>query len=377
MRFAFWISRLTHLKVAAPVAAAARRRGHACVSLHPVGRLCGPKDDAERGVRYDPALKPFNLSVAISDETDAEIHLRDVDWVVAVGLRTAPTIRAYTRASGVKWACLDHVGDNLLYPLEGWQPADAEWDCLTTLAEGPRAFTEGQDHLLPLGRALLQTMRPVGYPELDQLALPGMTREVCREKWNLPREGRIVLFAPAARPANLGRLRRWWWGRQDYPFIARQIRRWCDRHGAFLLTKTRAKHGDPPWLQDISDLSVSDGVYYPFNTLELLVAADVVVGFASALAVEAAAVGRPQLWLHAWPPRRSEWPAYLPLRERYFLQRGGLWNNAGTGQIECFGPRWREFLQRWAVEWPWPVLTEEGLQAMRQATERWAGTLGA
>ena len=332
--------------------------------LSPVGRLCGPKDDIGRALGYDPALNPFDLGIGIADEVDAEIHLRDVDWTVAVGLRTAPAIRAYTRASGVKWAVLDSVGDNLLYVREYGEAALKDWDCVTTLAPEPR------------DAAAAWILEPVGYPELDQLALPGMSREACREKWNLPHEQKIVLFAPAARPANLTRFRRWWWGRRDYPFIARQIRRFCDRHGALLLTKTRAKHRDPSWLAEVSDRVVGETCYYPFDTLELVVASNAVVGFVSTLAVEAAAVGRPQVWFHAWPPEESEWPKNLPLRRAFFLAEGGLWNHAGARMMNAYGPRWREHLWHWAEWASWPILSDFARGQNHHAVTRWAGAVG-
>ena len=371
MRLAFYVPRLSHLKLICPVAAAARRRGDDCLALYPSGTLRGPKDDARAGVGVDPALTPFNLARAIADEVDAKIHLRDVDWAVAVGLRTAPEIRAATRLKGIRWAAADHLGDNLLFALEDGPAALVGWDVATTLAQEPLTMaTQGTS--TPMAEALGRLV-PVGYPELDQLALPGMTREACRAKWNLPAEGRIALVAPAARPANLSRVRRWWWGRTAYPFIMRQVRRWCDRHGALMLVKTRAKHRDPTWLKRLADLTVGDGCYYPFNTLELLMAADVVIGFASALAVEASALGRHQFWLHGWPPQEGEWPSTWRLRLRFFLGPGGLWNHAGAEQFRCYDADWREALGQWAEEGLWPSVGEFEWDQMRQATEQWAG----
>ena len=370
MRLAFYASRAPHFKCLCPVAAAARRRGDDTLLLIPGVALRGPKDDV--GLDYHRWVPDtlFSEVREIADPVDAEVRLRDVDWAVAVGLRTAPAIRASTRASGVRWAALDSYGDNLTYVLEGGKDALADWDLATTLAEGPRHLA-GVVLDEDFGRAV-DELTPVGYPELDQLTLPGMTREACRAKWNLP-AGRIVLLAPAARPANLGRLRRWAWGRWTYPWIARQIRRWCDRHGAILVTKTRAKHGDPPWLAGLSDFYIGETCAYPFDTLELVVAADVVVGFVSTLAVEASAAGRPQVWIHAWPPEASEWPVNLPLRQRFFLEPGGLWNTTGVRQMHGFGPNWRAHLQAWTEAGRWPEPTEASRAAMRAAVERWAG----
>ena len=374
MRLAFWIPRSNHLKILAPVARMARSRGHERLALYPLASLRGLKDDIVPGGGMDSLADPFGPAIGIGGEVDAEIHLRDVDWAVAVGLRTAPAIRAYTRASGVKWAALDSSGDNLLYLLEGGKDALAEWDLATTLAEAPRqaaAIASEED----FGRALYE-LEPIGYPELDQLALPGMTREACRAKWNLPAGGRIVLFAPAARPAQLSRLRRWWWGRRDYPFIARQVRRFCDRHGALLLTKTRAKHRDPAWLVGLSDRYVGETCYYPFDLLELLLASDLVVGgFGSAMAIEAAAIQRPQIWLQAWPPGASEWPAWASVRRKFFFDAGGLWNHAGARTMLCYGPRWREHLRHWADWGAWPILSDFARGQNHHAVTRWAGAV--
>lgn len=348
VKIGYFLSRQTHLKVLGPVAAEARRRGHACVAQI---QRAGPKDDVS---------KSWAQGLSLFDQVTT--HDLEADWMVAVGLRTAADERHVSRSRGIKWAALDSCGDNLLYVREYGEAVLKDWDCVTTLAPEPRDAA---------GAWMLE---PVGYPELDQLFTVISDQAACRVKWNLPERQNIVLFAPAARPAHLSRLSRWWWGRGDYPFIAHQVRRFCDRHGALLITKTRAKHGDPPWLEGLSDRYIGETCYYPFDTLELVVASDLVTGgFGSALAIEAAAVGRPQAWLQAWPLERSEWPRFLPVRRPFFADPGGLWNHAGARTLNCYGPRWREHLQFWAEESPWPELDDAAREQHSRAVTRWAG----
>lgn len=260
------------------------------------------------------------------------------DWAVAVGLRTAPELRQRTRPR-VRWASLDHCGDNLMFCLEG-DTLDG-WDLTTTLSEEARAFCK----TLPSGAVLKsfdygnrEDLMPIGYPELDQLHTVIGDRAACRAKWNLP-DGRFIrLFGPAARPPALGRWRRWLFERFRYRTMLRNIRGWSPDN--LLVAKTRAKHRDPSWLGQYCDRIVDDRSFYPFTTLELLVAADQYVGFASAMSIEAAAVGIPQTTLYGWPPEKGEWPSYWPLKKEFFVN--GLWRD-GLSRDER-----RRACERWA-----------------------------
>ena len=106
----------------------------------------------------------------------------------------------------------------------------------------------------------------------------------------------------------------------------------------------------------------------------LVRAADLYVGFASAMAIEACAVGIPQVHLHGWPPEAAEWPSAAPFKQRFFIEKGGLWNVAGSRSVTCYGEDWpmrlHETLDDTLAEFS---LTGPG--AMRRACERWAGPL--
>ena len=355
MKIAFVCPRSNHLKILGPVWAEARQRGHQ------VEAVVVPADHKGAGAMAfvqaelgGPIRSPIGLEAA------------GFDWAVVVGMRTAPDLRARTRPR-LRWAALDHAQDNLTYLLEG--ASTAGWDLVTTLAEEPRAFAEGET-----GGYFGHDLVPIGYPELDQLALPHMTRDACRAKWNLPAGKLVVVFGTLARPQMVGRFRRWWVGQTQYWAVVRALRRWCDAHNALLVAKTRLKHGDPAWLTRYCDRVIGDQSFYPFTTLELLRAADLYVGYASALAIEASAVGLPQVHLHAWPPWRSEWPWAWPLKKRFFWEAGGLWMPPGSEQVGCWQPGWQDMLD-FRIRLARQAIGRGDAILMRARAERWAGPL--
>ena len=266
MKIAFVIPRANHLKIIGPVWDEAKRRGHeveavvmpadvkgAGAIVHVKAELCGP------------IIGPLGLR---------EGHF---DWAVAVGMITAPDLRQRTRPQ-LRWASLDHCGDNLTYLLEG--NSTVNWDLVTTLSEEAKQFAVAET-----GGYFGGDLVPIGYPELDQLSTIVGDRTACRTKWNLPGGQMVVLFGTAARPIRLGKIRRWWFQQLRYWQVVRALRAWCDERGALLVAKTRLKHRDPAWLTRYCDRIIGDVSFYPFTTLELLRVADLYVGFASAMAM--------------------------------------------------------------------------------------------
>ena len=353
MRLLLWVPRSNHIKILGSVAAEAWRRGHDVLAVAPEG-------DAKGGDALIHAQAELGGMVPVMDRwrlADFRPH-----WALAVGLRTVPTLRRLTRRRGIRWCALDHCGDNLSFLLEG--DRIGEWDAMSLLSVEAAAFA---------GRlgAPTEGVACQGYPELDQLHTTVGDQVACRQKWKLPLGQFVVLFGPAARPIRLGRVRRGWFALIRYRRPLAALGRWCDRHGALLVAKTRAKHRDPPWLGRYCHRIIGDESYYPFTTLELLQAADAYVGYASAMAIEACAVGIPQLHLHGWPPERAEWPSGWPFKRQFFLESGGLWNTDGSH----------------ALGGPWGIQHEAFLNAvrmkrahvnpdaMRAACARWAGPL--
>ena len=357
MRLLLWVPRSNHIKVIGPVAAEATRRGHEVLAVAPAGDVKG--GDALIHTRAElGGMVPVMDRWRLAEFTP--------EWALAVGLRTAPTLRRLTRGRGVRWCALDHCGDNLIHFVEDEASTD-NWDLTFTLAQEPAAFAAR------LADYECGAM-PIGYPELDQLDSVIGDKATCRVKWNLPQHQKIVLFGPAARPIRLGRVRRWWFHHVYYRRILWGLRQWANMTGALIVAKTRTKHGDPTWLGRYCDRIIGDEAFYPFTTLELLRAADLYVGFASAMAIEAAAIGLPQVHLHGWPPERGEWPTALPLKRAFFIDKGGLWNCVGSRSVACYGEDWPMRLHETLDD----VLTEfslAGADEMRHACERWAGPL--
>lgn len=323
MKIAFFLPRRNHIKIIGPVAAEAKSRGHKTFA---VVQTSGPKDDTDRAEL---------TALGLFDDVVSDIG--SSQWVVAVGLRTAQQQRLTSRPIGIRWAALDSCGDNLTFLLEGHSTAN--WDLVTTLSEEAKQFAVAET-----GGYFGGDLISIGYPELDQLHTVVGDRAACRAKWNLPAGQMVVFFGTAARPIRLGRVRRWWFQQLRYWQIVRALRAWCDAREALLVAKTRLKHGDPAWLTRYCDRIIGDVSFYPFTTLELLRAADLYVGFASAMAIEAAAVGIPQLHLHGWPPWRYEWPAAWPMKQRFFVDPGGYWSSPGSCQVACYQSQWAEVL---------------------------------
>lgn len=351
MNLAFLVPRANHLKIIGSVVTEALRRNHE------ISFVATPADPKGAGVLAFLQVEFPNVPIV----SQMALRQRRFDWAVAVGLRTAPDIRRQTRPR-IRWAALDHAGDNLLAIREDPDTTD-NWDFLSFLSSQAMAWADvAEGHLAQ------------GYPELDQLGSVIGDKEACRKKWNLPAGRFVVVVGTAARPAGMNRMRRWWFDQYRYWAVMRELRQWADMARATIITKTRAKHGDPAWLTRYCDRIVGDVSFYPFTTLELLRAADLYIGFASAMAIEACAIGVPSVHLYGWPPEVAEWPSGKPFKEEFFIREGGLWNCSGSRSVACYGEDWRFRLHE-AID---TVLMErdfKGADSMRIACERWAGPL--
>lgn len=364
MKLAFWLPRLDHLRVLGPVADAARKRGHELLWVTPA--FGGTKDTAYRhfvAALGDGWAAPESILGAVR-------ATRDLDAVVAVGLMAPAELRD---GSGVPWAALPYRQEEILAVLERG-PVDLEgWRLVTTASEAGRDC---------LPEPLRWRLAVIGDPILDPV--PTLDREQIRAEMNLPAGQKVVFFATAARPARLPRLWRWSFfnegpgriltprSRQvpEYQRTVIQIKRWADRHDALLLASSRPKHLDPAWLDRYTirrDRDENDQRrYHPFRTLELLMAADAYVGFASTLAVEATACGLQQHHLLAWPTELVERDAYLPLRRRFYEAENGLWNGVLGTSFHLYEDRGWERFQAWAergIRFPARVAIDGGLVA--------------
>ena len=348
-----------------PVLDAARRRGWHVFALCPMG---GPKDDAHRQ-REALSAQLGGLPVAPIRRGAGEAleALEHVDAVVAVGLVQPDWVRQHvmpqSRRRGTVWASLGYLQEELLHVLTAGWPVLSEWNVPTTSTrEGIEWVAE---EVAKAGSAFAahevrRRFVPVGVPALDPL--PGLDRAACRAKHTLPKDGRVLLFVPAAFPHLMPRWRRWafdgplsWaaWALvlPTYRRVFDAVRAYARRHEATVIVKTRAKNPDPPWLGDLGRV-IGDESWYPHTTSELAVAADAYCGFASGMALEATAAGLPQTHFFAWPPEASEHPRFLPWRRRAWLTRGPWDYPALAEGLHLYQGPW--LAEAWVSNSRWP-----------------------
>ena len=144
-------------------------------------------------------------------------------------------------------------------------------------------------------------------------------------QWARPQ---IVLMALKF-PRNAGLWRRLVYRTLGYRHLVRALRRLCDRLGADLLVKTRAKNNDPWWLGGYAAQVVTDTALWPYTAAEVIRRAVFVVHFQSGAALEAAFAGVPQLSIHLPQPHLAQYPGH---REQYEASPGmQAWPGVVTG----------------------------------------------
>lgn len=79
--------------------------------------------------------------------------------------------------------------------------------------------------------------------------------------------------------------------------VVASLRKFCDRHGAALVVKSRRKTPVPGYLEAAADVTLYDESYYPASILQVLCIASLCVSFLSAAGIEAVASGVPHLCL--------------------------------------------------------------------------------
>lgn len=366
MNLAFWLTRPNALRVLGPIMAEwTRRTGEPAFVMVPTAPLAPTKgkDRLLRFADHAGGLGTNWMSVRIESPEAAVGTCQQfgIRVLVALGLEPRPVpggaqVMAATKAAGIRWAAAPCIHEELLYALEHGGGALVNWDMAATMSAGSRALAaELADKAWGSTSAdLIRQMVPTGFPELDSLL--GMDRKTSRFRLGLPQSKPIVLFNTAPRPHGLSRWEWIKWIRPGGPYMAivNAARRFADRHRALLVAKTRAKHPDYPWTMASFDYVIGDGTWYPYTTLDAVMAADHVCGVASALAVEATAAWKPQTWFLGYAPERYEHPAFLPMRQAMYLSGGGLWNcGAFIRLIRCYGEEdWRDELREWADDAP-------------------------
>ena len=101
----------------------------------------------------------------------------------------------------------------------------------------------------------------------------------------------LLLFSCKFR---VGGWRRWAYRWVGYRSLLGRLRQWCDREGYALIVKSRPKHHDPRYVEQIVDRVYGESGVYPPLALRLMRSATVAVHFQSNAALELAHAGIPQ-----------------------------------------------------------------------------------
>jgi hypothetical protein len=230
-------------------------------------------------------------------------------------------LREALMKQGIRWIALQHATEHLVLPKESLLLPDAV--CLSTdywINHAVQFFRDADPD--ELRKRLIAT----GFPELD--ALQGIRPEEIHRKYSIPENAPVVVWLPHdVHPYDLWeslvfrlgwQLRPWLnvflqgrWSilkrRAVDPTLTqlfRSVRDFCDRNGAFLVTKSRVKDRPSAIEKSLPDLFTFDRDPHPTTILELLSVASLCIHFFSHVALEAAASGIPSLCLV--PPDHSD-----------------------------------------------------------------------
>jgi hypothetical protein len=220
---------------------------------------------------------------------------------------------------------------------EYWRDRTA--DCLRIKAYN-RSRARGRNEAPVDGAAVAETLRRratlVGIPEMDQCHW--IDPSDVRRRHGIDRDRPVVLYCPFPFRSNP---RTFWtrhvygarvpWqrlavrlaGRTEYQSdvarglndqgVVNAVRAFCDRNGAVMIVKARAKDPVPGYLSRNADRVLYDDAYYPATILELLKISALCLHFSSTVAYEAAYACVPSICLApsgddlGLPPIWQEW----------------------------------------------------------------------
>lgn len=305
-----------------------------------------------------PLLHPEQLEVLIRDGTDVLVTY--MPEMAELSEPAVTRLREQSRKLGVTWVALPYLFSQDHFPLLNPDFVLKTWDIICTVGPASIRYIEGATRSWADAKreALLSRFAVTGYPALDGIEQL-TTAAAIRQRYQLPSDGPIICVATAPRfypnvnSSHCARgLQARFRGTPDrsvrglasrlasyrYPsMIAYReylsaIRRLAEAHGAVVVAKTRIKHKDPPYLTDFVDRVIGEDSFFPNTALELLSVSDLYIGFYSAMAVEAMALGVHALTAIFQPPQQVENPAWTSWVEHFFRRLGGLWNVPGASE---------------------------------------------
>ncbi len=350
MRIAFLISRRNYYRLFGPIVERALLRGWETECWHDWGQpRYGPKasefpDTAEQFLGGRPTIRSFEGATELS----GLLARTRPDAVIGLEYPAGVAHDGPTRWFGLQYTLdvaqlLDEAG---VTPFDGIGLHTAHWRDLVPdtlrLAAYNRAQSVGGSPAPVDDGAVASVLRErgrlVGFPEMDQWHT--IDRAAVRKRLGLDADTPVVLYLPFPLKSNprtfwvrhvYGRSSRVWRraavtlaGRREYAAhvragwtdraVVQAVRAFCDRNGAVLVVKSRAKDPVPGYLRRRADRVFGDEHYYPATILELLSIASLCLHFFSTAAYEAAYAHVPSVCIAP-----SEEDLGLPATWRRFL----------------------------------------------------------
>ena len=290
MTLGLYVRRLNQIRFVEGVARAAHARGHrVLLLLDQRGSREGPKGEEWP----DPEKVPERWRTWATVLPFDRLHIGLDAIVVPAPLGVDPA----DLPSGAKvYAGLQTNVTDVTRLAEPWR-----WSVVYTWSKAWALM--GCKPVPPSGQ--MSTFRAIGHPLADML--PTIDRAEVRRTFGLP-DRPIVLYFPFPfgaheQPWRLRYLYRWApWGDRA---TVRAVRAFCDRQGAALVVKSRAKTEVPGYLRRAADVVVERDEPGEATSLRLLSVADLLVHHLSSGAMEALLVGVPSLYI-----RPDGWLAY-------------------------------------------------------------------
>jgi len=382
-RILFYVPRNNNLRVVAPVIAHLVRQYARNVSIRvafpvwPISKaeLQPASEDFTRlfgdTVTCCPLIRPNELETVVRKGTDVIVTF--MPEMAELKTEMVDRLRARSRSWGVTWVALPFVFNQDHFPLLNPDFVLRTWDIICTVGPASIRYVEEATRSWADAKrkALLSRLAVTGYPALDGIERL-TTAAAIRQRYQLPSDGPIICVSPAPSfypRVNSSRCARGLQARfrgtadrsvrglvsrltsYRYPFILgyrdylSAIRRLAEANEAVVVAKTRVKHDDPPYVKDSVDRIVGDESFFPTSALELLSVSDLYVGFQSAMAVEAMALGVYSLTALIFP-LELENPAFTSYAA-LFRRPGGVWNVPGVSEsINGIGPTARAGLRK-------------------------------
>jgi len=341
MKIAFHIPRLNWYRVFAPAIDEALRRGHDVVCWHDLGNavLTDNKPIISRVPVFKfgaPVIQEYHtqeelMQLLCFGGADAVLDVRPPQekilqkwlmikqrpkWILHVGPDSVYTIRTKEEmfacdliAVRTSWEMETAIEDRLKNKSELVLRLNAEPEMLGPwLSDHQKKMWESKWDEEMVNYARQRTVA-VGTPSLD--VLQSLDRNEIRRRWNVPQGKPVIGLLPY--PPGLGayweRLftttswlkRAWIAASNGRPLdmiasvndraVINGIRAFCDRTGAWLVTKLKHSRGASFYVQKASNLVVSDECFYPHTATEVYAISDLVIGYYSTGSVESVAAG--------------------------------------------------------------------------------------